>query len=509
MDILFNWITYKCKEFSNNSLLILENGSSVTYASFKNEVDACSQFLHKHKLNDTLQHFSIIAPNCPQYLYFLFACIQDGHNAVNLNPNLSPNEIKLRLLQAKVDYLFITKSSFLIIQDIVNETFIKKIYIINEEETHFSIPEIINTGNTAIVGKDLNIKGSFLQFTGGTSGVNKAAIISQSNILNNIQQLENHLSKDLDLNELRILIAFPFYHIFSIVFNVLFFASQGASCILYKDLRNTDLIIALLNQHKINFTVGVHTWYKKIMQHPQFLSIPFHQIRASFAGGEYVPLSTKQQWQASSGKSLYSAYGLTETSSLAIMSPLNTSNMDDSIGIALPFTEVTLFDENNLEILQEGFAGEIALKGPQVTQAYFENEEETQQAFHNNWFKTGDIAVRLPGNFYKIVDRKKDMIAVSGNKVYPNEVEEVLLKLPYVLDVGVVGKFSEKSGEEVCACVVINANTIVNDEEMIHFCKEYLSSYKLPKTIVRYKELPKTPIGKTARRILKEEINRL
>jgi long-chain acyl-CoA synthetase len=284
--------------------------------------------------------------------------------------------------------------------------------------------------------------------------------------------------------------------------------NNGGTCIVYKDLRDVDGILNRLEKYPITFTVGVNTWYKKLMQHNRFKYLDHFKILVSIAGGEYVPVDTKNDWKSLTGKTLYSGYGLTETSSLAIMSPLNVDeNIDDSLGIAIHNTEVGLLGDNNEWIFEDGVQGELLMKGPQLFKEYYNNEQETLDAFFEGWFKTGDIVKRIRGDYFKMVDRKKEMISVSGNKVYPNEVEEVILQNAAVLDVGVVGRESESTGEEVVAFVVLKENIELNELDLLEYCRNQLTRFKVPKEIIFKKELPKTPIGKTARKVLRESLN--
>jgi long-chain acyl-CoA synthetase len=264
-----------------------------------------------------------------------------------------------------------------------------------------------------------------------------------------------------------------------------------------------------LELYPINFTVGVNTWYKKLMQHNRFKYLDHGKILVSIAGGEYVPVNTKNDWKSLTGRTLYSGYGLTETSSLAIISPLNLiENIDDSLGIAIHDTEVGLLGDNKEWILKDEVQGELLMRGPQLLKAYYNNEQETQDAFFEGWFKTGDIVKRVKGSYFKMVDRKKEMISVSGNKVYPNEVEEVFFQNKAVLDASVVGRASEKTGEEVVAFVVLKENIELNELDLLEYCRNQLTRFKVPKEIIFKKELPKTPIGKTAKSVLRESLNR-
>ncbi|TVR76023.1 MAG: hypothetical protein EA412_14495 [Chitinophagaceae bacterium] len=504
---LYDFLAVHCKNYKEKPFLKTEKGDISTYSEFFKQISIAGDW-YKNQASDVKNlHFSIIAPNCFNYLYHLFPLLNLGGTAVNLNPNLSNFEIRDRLILGKVSLLITTKEIFKKIEQDLPHTGIKKVFIIDEKEISFKKPELFAL-TTEIQFTDLaGPEVAFLQFTGGTTGITKAAVITHQQVIDNVEQLSKHIGKYISLENLQVLIAFPFYHIFSLVFNLLFFMRNGGSCILYQNLRDTDLIIRLLKDNPVNFTVAVNTWYKKLMQHPEFSSIDFSAIRASLAGGEYVPVTTKQQWTELTGKPLYSAYGLTETCSLAIVSPMDETNENDAIGVAVPDTKVALLDENNREILSENTAGEIALKGPQVTNEYFENEAETAKAFYRGWFKTGDIAEKIKGSQYRLVDRKKDMISVSGNKVYPNEVESVLSKLEDILDAGVVAQKSDKSGEIVAACIVIKEGSALTDDTIIAHCEKFLARFKVPKKIYRFKELPKSPIGKTVRYELRNQVN--
>ncbi len=508
MDTIYRLIERKCRHYGSRVILQLEPEGKVSYLSFFEELEKCRIFLSKQ--SDLSEgSFSMIAPNCLNYLLYLFSLQERGGAAVNLNPELAPNELKARLNIGRVSVVVTTAAIYPKLAPILSETGVQQVLLIDEKAQGFSVPKVDNGRFGTIRYQEPPARDAvaFLQFTGGTTGLTKAAVISHGNVTGNIEQLNRHFETYIDLGHLLVPIAFPFYHIFSIVFNFLFFLHNGGSCILYSDLRNMDLIMGLLKEHPVNFTVGVNTWYRKLMQHPGFGELDLSAMRASLAGGEYVPCSTKQMWASLTGKPLYSAYGLTETSSLAIVSPLDVSNTDDSIGIPIPETTVVLLDDDGNELRSDNAVGELALKGIQVMDRYFENPSETEAAFHNGWFKTGDVAERVGGRSYRIVDRKKNMISVSGNKVYPNEVEAVISELEDILDVGVVAMRSVNSGEDVAACIVVRPESRLTDEDLTSYCRMHLVAYKVPRHIFRYSQLPKTPIGKTDRNTLKTEID--
>jgi long-chain acyl-CoA synthetase len=506
MEHVGEFLQSLCLKYEDKICIIDESESEISYTDFYNTIIAAQSYFAAYKLPKHFR-FSIVKSNSLEYLTGLFALQNLGGIAVNLNPNLTNSEIEERLNLVEVDVLLCSETLFEEHKEMLTNSELRFVFT-NKEGLDYLSYSALELHTEKRKSMPILENTLFLQFTGGTTGLTKAAVITHQNVLANIEQLDVHMAQYIELKDLRVLVAFPFYHIFSLVFNLLFFMRQGGTCVLYKDLRDTKKITHLFKKHQPNFTVGVNTWYKKLMQSPEFRTLDFSNIRASLAGAEYVPLKTKEDWRALTGKPLFSAYGLTETCSLAIVSPLNDQeNEEDSIGIPIPQTEVRLLSEYNNWIEEDDVPGEIVLKGPQLTSGYFSNEEETKAAFFEGWLKTGDIAVRKKGVFYKIVDRKKDMINVSGNKVYPNEVEEALLRIPGVLDVAIVGQHSTRSGEHVVACIVKEEEIELDESVLIAHCRKHLSAFKVPKAIYWYKALPKTPIGKTARNILRKDVN--
>lgn len=508
MNNITNLISEFCLKHQNKTFIINDKEEKLTYKEFEEELIKAESFFEQKQLLKDINTFSVIAPNCLNYLLVLFTFLKHKKVAANLNPNFHNLELIDRLSSAHVDTLVTTYEYYEKLKDSLSLTNISKVIIINEHSFKFEVLQIISLSETSLTVEKTNCEAAFYQYTGGTSGIVKAAVITHKNVINNIEQLNNHINKDLNINDIRIIIAFPFYHIFSVIFNVMYFMSIGGTCILNSDLRNFDQIINLMIKNKVNLSVGVNTWYNRLMLNSNFDKIDFSNFKAAFAGGEYVPVSTKTKWREKTKVPIYSAYGLTETCSLTIISPLNENNKDDALGIPVPGCEVILLNNDN-EIVSKGMVGEISLKGGNIIKQYYNNKEETKQAFYNGWFKTGDLAIQVENEMYKLVDRKKDMISISGNKVYPNEIEEIIITLNEVVDIGVVGLKSDESGEEIAACIVTTMEDKKELTKKIHaICKEKLASYKIPKHIFWYDILPKTPIGKTARNILRKEINK-
>jgi len=507
MQSITDFVATKCAKYAERELLYDDSSKeTLTYEMFALNVQKAQNFFREETTPQCPVTFSVIAPNCPNYLYAVLGLLACEAVAVNLNPNLGDKEIVERLNQAEVQILVCAQSYYDRLMSIITQTTICKVFVLDDTSVKFNIVKQKDDQNVQL-NLCLPEKSAFIQYTGGTSGTTKAAVIRHQNVIENIKQLNNHFSKFIPMNELVVLVAFPFYHIFAIVFNVLFFLGNGGKIVIYKDLRDTALIIDLLEKNQVNFTVGVNTWYKKLMQHPSFIRLDLSGLRACIAGGEYVPVSTKKEWLDLTGNPLSSGYGLTETSSLSIISPLHAKeNIMDSIGKPVENTEVRLLDEKDCWIKGLDRPGELVLKGPQVFGGYYNNHEETVNAFYQGWFRTGDIAQRVAPDQYKIVDRKKDMISVSGNKVYPNEVEAVIVDIDGVLDAAVVGRPSHRSGEEVVAFVTKDIRTELSEAEIVLSCKNQLARFKVPKVVFFLDELPKTPIGKTARKVLREQL---
>ena len=507
MVTIFQLIEEKCLVYGER--IFLEeffSGKSKTYSAFYKDLCATVSFLDEQKIPTGI-HFSIIAPNSIDYLLVLFAMQTRGNTAVNLNPQLTTKEIAHRLAFTQVEVLITTKEIFLSLQSAIN---ISIVLFLNEcpegdfpNSTHLQLKIPAFSEIPAV--ENMSVPNAFLQFTGGTSGITKAAIIQHQNVLSNVKQITTHINDTSEVYPHCILVAFPFYHVFSIVFNVLTFLNGGGTCVLIASPRDIDSIIHVFKNYPITFTVAVNTLYKLLMQHPQIGEVDFSSLKYSIGGGEHIQYSTKVKWQALTGVPIYEAYGLTETAAMAIVNPLNEKNDLKTIGIALPETEVELFDDMHQIIRTTDCAGEIALKGPQVTSGYYNNPTETDNAFFEGWFKTGDIAIRNDTGYFTIIDRKKDMISVSGNKVYPNEVEEVIAQVEGILDVAVVARRSSTSGEEVVACVVTDRE--IDKEQIIAYCRASLTNFKIPKDVVYLAQLPKSPIGKTLRAQLRVMIN--
>jgi long-chain acyl-CoA synthetase len=352
---------------------------------------------------------------------------------------------------------------------------------------------------TAISIDDL----AFLQYTGATTGLSKGVMLSHGNIVANLDQLNSMLSdvfeegQDIHIN------ALPMYHIYSLVVLVLAGYSKGGLNVLITNPRDTKGFIDELKKWPFTFFNGVNTLYESLLNHPDINGVDFSSMKLSGTGGSACRKSTADRWQQLTGKVLLEGYGLSETSPSVSLSPAHLTEFNGFVGLPIPNTEISIRDDDG-KAVKRGEPGEICVKGPQVMKGYWQNEEATAEAIgEDGFFKTGDIGTLNKGGFLAIVDRKKDMILVSGFNVYPNEIEDVVSLHPDIIEAACIGIPDKKSGEAV-KLFVVKGNPSLNEEEIIAYCKENLTAYKIPKQIEFIDELPKTNVGKVLRRQLRE-----
>ncbi|WP_421898483.1 AMP-binding protein [Marinoscillum sp.] len=345
---------------------------------------------------------------------------------------------------------------------------------------------------------------AFLQYTGGTTGVSKGAMLTHRNLIANLQQIEAWLAEtNLVEGEEIFIAALPLYHIFALNAHALLPAKLGAKNILITNPRDMKGFVKELKKHPFSLITGVNTLFNGLLNTPGFSELDHSTIKVALAGGMALQRAVFDKWEQTTGRKIAEAYGLTETSPGLCINPMGEGNRVGTIGLPLPETDVVLLDEEGHEV-GPGEKGELCTKGPQVFLGYWNKPEETEKCFINGYFKTGDIATMDPDGYFRIVDRKKEMILVSGFNVFPNEVEDAIASHPKVLEVGVIGVPDAKSTEAVKA-VIVKKDASLTEEEIKTFCKENLTGYKCPKHVSFTSELPKSNVGKILRRIIKEE----
>jgi long-chain acyl-CoA synthetase len=347
---------------------------------------------------------------------------------------------------------------------------------------------------------------AFLQYTGGTTGLSKGAVLTHRNMLANMLQLMEWSKHRIKQGEEVMVTPLPMYHIFSLTVNCLVFIALRAKNVLITNPRDIKKFIKTLRRHPFTAISGVTTLYNALVNHEDFKRVDFSRLRFAIAGGTAMYQRVATRWQQLTNCCLIEGYGLTEASPVVCANPFHLQQTDSSIGLPLPGTEVVIRDDDNQDVAV-GEAGELCVKGPQVMQSYWNNPEETQQVFTaDGWLKTGDIGYMDEAGFFYIVDRKKDMINVSGFNVYPNEVENVINQHPKVDEAAVVGVADERSGEAVKAFIVKKSADLTYEELRSH-CKQALTRYKIPRQVEFVEELPKTNVGKILRRELREQEN--
>ncbi len=483
---------------------------------------------------------ALMMPNVPQYVVAIAAVLRAGYVVVNVNPLYTPRELEHQLKDSGAEAIVILENFATTLQEVIARTPVKTVVLaamgdllpflkgalVNLVVRHvkkmvpaFSLP----TGSVKVVSfKDALAKGAsakytrpsmqpsdvaFLQYTGGTTGVSKGATLLHSNVVANILQNEAWFKPELSKlgnQPLVAVCALPLYHIFALTVCYFMGARMGSMNILIPNPRDLPAVIKTLGKYKINQFPAVNTLFNALANHPDFIKLDFSGLKVSMGGGMAVQQATAEKWKKVTGCAIVEGYGLSETSPVATANRLDNTEFNGSIGYPLPSTEVAILDDdgNHLEI---GAVGEIAIRGPQVMAGYWQRADETAKVMTaDNFFRTGDIGIMDATGQVKIVDRKKDMILVSGFNVYPNEVEQVVNLHPGVMECAAVGVPDEKSGEAVKLFVVRKDSTLT-EAQLKAYCHEQLTGYKCPKYVEFRNDLPKTNVGKILRRELRDE----
>ena len=504
-------------------------GKSISYDDLDFLSSAFGSFLQNTLRLQKGDRFAIMMPNVLQYPIALFGALRAGLTVVNVNPLYTPRELRHQLNDSGAKAALIIANRGHVLNEVLADTNIEHVITTKagdllpfpkgiiaslivgrrqpvtpvENSTHFK--DALREGQQSVLS-DAGVNPddiAFLQYTGGTTGDAKGAMLTHRNIVVNVEQVSAWLETE-EGTEI-IITALPLYHIFALTSNCISFVSRGGLNVLIPDARNTDAFIKELMNHKFTIITGVNTLFNSLVQHPDIRKVDFSSQKMAIGGGMSVHRSVSDAWENITGKMILEAYGLTETSPAVTINCPGATEFSGSIGLPIPSTEVSVRDvEGNA--LENGLEGELWVRGPQVMLGYFERAEETAQAITpEGWFKTGDIATIDDQGFVRIVDRKKDMILVSGFNVYPNEVEEVLSECPGILEAACIGVEDERSGEAVKIFVVPQVEGEVTREAIEKHCRENLAAYKVPRHIEFRTELPKTNVGKILRRALRED----
>ncbi len=507
-------------------------GASLTYRELNVLVDQFASFLqHELKLKKG-DRIAIQIPNLLQYPVLLFGALRAGLIVVNTNPLYTAHEMLHQFTDSGVKSVVILANFAHQLETILSKTSLESVIIteigdllpfpknwivntvikrIKKMVPPYHIPHAYRFKQTLEIGAANPAKPiergpediAFLQYTGGTTGVSKGAVLSHRNIIANILQVAEWMAPLFKPGQEILVTPLPLYHIFSLTVNIVFIY-WGSENVLITNPKDISGFLKTLKGRHFTVMTGVNTLFNAMMNHPGFDKVDFSHLKLSVAGAMALQKTVQDQWHRRTSSRLIEGYGLTEASPVVSANPVIGHQELGTIGQPLPSTEVKLIKDNGEEVGPEEIdvPGELCVKGPQVMEGYWKQEKETQQCLSNGWLKTGDIAVFKEKGFLKIVDRKKDMILISGFNVYPNEVEEVLASHPKVLEVAAVGVPDEKSGEVVKAFIVKKDPSLTEDE-VIEYAKKDLTKYKVPKFVEFRSELPKTNVGKILRRALR------
>lgn len=344
---------------------------------------------------------------------------------------------------------------------------------------------------------------AFLQYTGGTTGISKAAMLSHGNIMANLVQVKTACGDHVSYGDERVVTALPLYHIFSLTVNFLFFAATGGTNILIPDARDTADIISAMQRYRFTAFAGVNTLYSHLIAHPDFRNVDFSFLRFCVSGGTELTRRVAEQWLDITQKAILVGYGMTECSPLISVQPFDTSDCQDHAGFPVADTDIRIVDAEGRDIADDE-KGEILVKGPQVMSGYWNQPDETRAVLSDGWFSTGDLATRDSRGCLKLEGRKKEMIIVSGFNVYPVEIESVLLQHPAISEAAVTGIQDKVTGEAVCAFIVIQPESSVTEHDVREHCRQYLTSYKIPCRIHFLDAIPKSGVGKILKYKLKD-----
>lgn len=501
------------------------------------DLDRLSQeyagYLQNHLHLKKGDRIGMMMPNLLQYPVAMFGALRAGLVIVNVNPLYTPREIVHQMNDAQCETIIVLANFAHTVQEALPQTKLKNIIItevadlfspvrrvmlnfivrhVKRMVPRYNIPNAIKFRDTLKLGakspyhrvKLTHDDVAFLQYTGGTTGVAKGAVLTHRNMLANAKQVVTWVTPLTEHKPQVIVTPLPLYHIFSLLANLLVFMRMGSMCLLITNPRDISGFVKTLKKEKFSAMTGVNTLFNALMHHKHFKDIDFSEVKLCLGGGMAVQKAVADQWLDMTGKPLTEGYGLTEASPVVCATPMNVEKFTGSIGLPLPSTDIKIVDDEGNEV-PVGESGELCVKGPQVMKEYWNMPDETAKVLSSDgWLKTGDVAKVDEEGFVYIVDRKKDMIVVSGFNVYPNEVEEVLAHHPGIKEVAVIGVEDARTTETVKAFIVKN-DPMLDERAVRDYARECLTPYKRPKQIEFVEDLPKSNVGKILRRELREK----
>ena len=507
-------------------------GQVMTFRKLEERSRAFAAYLQNELGLQKGDRVALMMPNLLQYPIALFGVLRAGMVVVNVNPLYTPRELEHQLNDSGAAAIVLVSNFAHTLEKVVAKTQVKHVILtrlgdqlspakatlvnfvvkyIKRLVPKYHLPHAISFRSAlqqgyrqqyvkpSIINDDL----AFLQYTGGTTGVAKGAMLTHRNMQANLEQAKATYGSLLQEGNEIVVTALPLYHIFALTVNCLLFVDLGGSNLLITNPRDIPGLVKELGKYPFTTITGVNTLFNALLNDKDFQRLDFSSLRLSAGGGMAVQKAVAERWEKLTGHYVLEGYGLTECSPLVSVNPYDITCHNGSIGLPVPSTDIMLVDDAGNEVAP-GEPGELCIKGPQVMTGYWQHPQATDEVLKNGWLRSGDIVTVDSEGFLRIVDRKKDMILVSGFNVYPNEIEDVLMQHAKVREVAAIGVPSELSGEAVKICVVKKDDSLTKDELIAH-CRRHLTGYKVPKIVEFRDELPKTNVGKILRRELREE----
>jgi long-chain acyl-CoA synthetase len=496
-------------------------GQTLTYADVDRSSRAFAAYLQAKLGVKKGDRVALMMPNIAAFPLATLGILRAGAAQVNVNPLYTPRELEHQLKDCGARVIVIFGGASATLAEVIDKTSVEQVIGVDlGDGTAATLPspavdprlhgvarfaEALHQGASLgftpvqVDGDDL----LFLQYTGGTTGVSKGAALSHRNLVANTEQFKAFVPEALRPGAEVVVTALPLYHVFALMVNFISYFSIGAENWLVTNPRDMDGFIGILEKARCTVLTGVNSLFGGLLMHPRIKEVDFSRMRAAIGGGAAVLPTTSERWKAVTGKHILEGYGLSETSPILTLNPMTSTGFSGTVGLPLPSTDIKLLDLDNREAAI-GEAGEICAKGPQVMKGYWQKPEATAAAFTaDGYFRTGDIGVFSAEGYLKIVDRKKDLIIVSGFNVYPNEVEAVAAACPGVAECACVGSPDEKTGEAVKLFVVRAPGAALTEADVIAHCRRELTAYKVPKQVRFLEALPKSAVGKILRKDLR------
>ncbi len=519
-----------CRRFGPRAAFV-NMGYGMTYTELEQKSRAFAAYLQQELGLTKGERVAIMLPNLLQYPVALFGVLRAGLIVVNVNPLYTPRELEHQLRDSGARAILILANFAHVLAEVIENTEVKqaivteigdllpfwKAKVVNLVVKHikkmvpdYALPNAVDFNQAlaiggrrtlrpvAVGGEDL----AFLQYTGGTTGLSKGAMLTHRNMLANMQQISAWVGSAIRDGEEIVITALPLYHIFCLTVNCMCFVRHGGLNVLITNPRDIPLFVEEIRQWKFTVITGVNTLFNALVNNDQFAKLDFASLRLAVGGGAAVQQAVAERWQAMTGVPILEGYGLTEAAPVICVNPVDITGFTGNVGLPVPSTEVQLRDEEGHEV-PPGERGELCARGPQVMRGYWQRPEDTARTIRDGWLLTGDVATVDEQGCFRIVDRKKDMILVSGFNVFPNEIEDVVIGCEGVLEVACIGVPDDKTGEAVKVFVVLKPKVELTAEAILAHCRKNLTAYKMPRAVEFRDSLPKSNVGKILRRELR------